>query len=102
MSTSATKPLRKAKSSAGAPPHRVYGGVEREDRVRVRRQRFLEAGVQVFGTRGYRAATVRAICEEAKLTDRYYYESFSSLEDYLLAVYLMLVADLESAVVDAV
>jgi len=27
----------------------------------------------VFGTVGFRKATVRAICQEAKLNDRYFY-----------------------------
>jgi AcrR family transcriptional regulator len=80
----------------------VYGGVEHEERVRARRERLLQAGIQIFGTLGYRGATVRAICEETKLTDRYYYEAFSSPEEYLLAVYTMLVAEIEADVVSAV
>lgn len=102
MSTSATKRVRKTKTSETASPQRIYGGIEHEERVRARRERFLEAGVQVFGTLGYRAATVRTICAEAQLTDRYYYESFPTLEDYLLAVYNRLVGALEADVVSAV
>jgi AcrR family transcriptional regulator len=102
MSTSTTKPLRKTRARNQGPSQRVYGGVEHEERVRARRERLLAAGVQIFGTLGYRGATVRAICEETKLTDRYYYEAFSGPEEYLLAVYKMLIAEIETDVVSAV
>jgi len=41
----------------------------------------------VFGTTGYRTATVRQLCRQAELTDRYFYESFHNTEDLLVAVY---------------
>ena len=41
----------------------------------------------VFGRDGFRAATVRGLCREAGLTDRYFYESFDNLEALLMAVY---------------
>ena len=47
----------------------------------------MDAGLQVFGTLGYRQATVRMLCKQAELTDRYFYESFDTLEDLLVAVY---------------
>jgi len=73
---------------------RVYGGVDREQRVAERRQRFIDAGIQVFGTAGYHGATVRSLCAAAGLTDRYFYESFASNDDLLCAVYEHLLADL--------
>lgn len=65
---------------------RVYGGVDPETRKAERRLRFIAAGIQIIGRAGYRAATVRALCAEAGLTDRYYYESFANTEELLLAV----------------
>jgi AcrR family transcriptional regulator len=47
----------------------------------------MDAGLQIFGTTGYRTATVRMLCKQAQLTDRYFYESFNSTEDLLVAVY---------------
>ena len=52
-----------------------------------RRARFIEAGVELFGTQGFRGATVRGVCAAAGLTDRYFYESFPTLEALLAAVY---------------
>lgn len=69
------------------PAGRAYGGLSPEDRVAARRQRLLQAGAVLFGTQGLRATTVRGVCSEAGLTDRYFYESFASLEALLAAVY---------------
>jgi AcrR family transcriptional regulator len=73
---------------------RVYGGVSRDQRVAERKERFIEAGIQVFGTAGYHAATVRSLCAAAGLTDRYFYESFSDTESLLCAVYEHLMSEL--------
>lgn len=66
---------------------RRYRGVAIEARRAERRQRLMEAGLQVFGEQGYHAATVRLICTRAGLTERYFYESFANSEDLLCAVY---------------
>ncbi|PTU32839.1 TetR/AcrR family transcriptional regulator [Stenotrophobium rhamnosiphilum] len=66
---------------------RVYGGVEQETRAAERREIFINAGFEVFGTVGYRAGTVRVLCKAAGLTDRYFYESFKNSEELLCAVY---------------
>jgi AcrR family transcriptional regulator len=70
-----------------SPAGRAYAGESLAERVARRRQCFLDAGLQVFGTTGYRTATVRQLCREAELTDRYFYESFEHTEDLLVAVY---------------
>lgn len=80
---------------------RVYGGENLEERRTRRRQQFLEAGLQVFGTLGYRAATVRTLCKQAELTDRYFYESFETTEDLLMGVYRQQCEALEQRVVMA-
>ena len=77
---------------------RVYGGENQEERRARRRQQFLDAGLQVFGTLGYRAATVRSLCKQAGLTDRYFYESFDTTEDLLVGVYRQQCEALERAV----
>ena len=43
--------------------------------------------MQVYGARGYQNATVKAVCEAAGLTERYFYESFANSEALLLASY---------------
>ena len=69
------------------PSGRVYAGVGPGERMAARRERFVEAGIELFGTQGFRATTVRGVCVEAGLTDRYFYESFDSLQALLVAVY---------------
>ncbi len=66
---------------------RAYGGRALEERVAARRARFIDAGIELFGTEGFRGATVRGICAAAGLTDRYFYESFASLETLLVEVF---------------
>lgn len=76
------------KSSRSLPStNRNYGGETPELRAARRRSQFIEAGKVLFGTVGYRKTTVRALCKQAELTDRYFYESFATTEDLLVAVY---------------
>src|ERR1700751_1880771 len=64
---------------------RHYGGHSTEERRRARRERLIEAATRVYGEVGYRNATVKAVCEAAGLTERYFYESFANSEALLLA-----------------
>ncbi|MAG43902.1 MAG: TetR family transcriptional regulator [Oceanospirillaceae bacterium] len=66
---------------------RSYRGLTPEQRTAQRRERFVEAGLNLFGNEGFHATTVRKLCKEAGLTDRYFYESFSSMEECLIEVY---------------
>jgi AcrR family transcriptional regulator len=52
-----------------------------------RRELLIEAAVRVYGEVGYRNATVKAVCEAAGLTERYFYESFANSEALLIAAY---------------
>ncbi len=76
-----------ADPSSSSEGGRVYGGESLASRTQRRREQFLDAGLETFGTTGYRQATVRQLCKQAELTDRYFYESFDTLEDLLIAVY---------------
>ncbi len=66
---------------------RPYRGVSANERVAERRQQFVDAGLVCFGDHGYHAVTVKQLCQQAKLTERYFYESFSGREDLFAAVY---------------
>lgn len=85
-----------------APASRTYRGMTAAARRLQRRQRLLDAGLEVFGTQGYAATSVRAVCAEAELNSRYFYESFSSREDLLYHVYFGIVADIGIRVSEAV
>lgn len=77
---------------------RPYGGVAPEARAADRRDALVSAATRVFGTVGFRKATVRAICQEAKLNDRYFYAAFDSLEALLRATYQQHADDLRALV----
>ncbi|ORW01377.1 TetR/AcrR family transcriptional regulator [Mycobacterium kyorinense] len=64
-----------------------WSGVPLEDRQALRRDQLLAAGVQLLGGEGGPAVTVRAVCREAGLTERYFYESFSDRDEFVRAVY---------------
>ena len=53
----------------------------------MRRDELVGAGVQLLGGEGGPAITVRAVCREAGLTERYFYESFADRDDFVRAVY---------------
>lgn len=73
--------------STSGPLGRRYGGVDSEERQRQRHTRLIEAGLAVFGEKGYHQSTVRDVCKQAQLTSRYFYESFDSMESLFRAVY---------------
>jgi len=81
---------------------RTYAGLNLQQRKSLRRQQFLAAALNVFGTTGFRSATVRSICKEAKLTDRYFYESFGSLENLLMAIYEQCMKNLRRKILHAI
>lgn len=66
---------------------RSYRGVQGPERRAARRRRFLEAGLQLFGSTGYASTSVKALCTEGGLSERYFYESFADREALLVAVY---------------
>ncbi|MCS0589160.1 TetR/AcrR family transcriptional regulator [Massilia norwichensis] len=68
-------------------PARTYRGVSQDERRAQRRSQLIGAAIQVYGERGYRQATVKAVCEAAGLTERYFYESFANSEDLLIQSY---------------
>lgn len=80
---------------------RIYAGESAAERQARQRQQFMEAGLELFGTVGYRATSVRALCRQAGLTDRYFYKNFSDTEDLLAAVYSASLDALEGQVVRA-
>lgn len=66
---------------------RRYRGMDAEARAAERRRRLLDAGLELFGTRGYAATPIEAVCAAAGVTSRHLYEAFRSREGLLLAVY---------------
>lgn len=68
-----------------APAERTYRGLNVEQRVQERRARLVGAAIRLYGTAGYHATSVKSVCLEAGLTERYFYESFANSEALLCA-----------------
>jgi len=79
-----------------------WAGVSTEDRRSERRELLLDATFELLGTTGWAGTTVRAVCQQARLNPRYFYESFLDLDALVVAVYDRLVADLRAEVKTAV
>jgi AcrR family transcriptional regulator len=76
---------------------RLYGGETAIERAARQRRQFMDAGLELFGTIGYRAT-----CRQAGLIDRYFYRNFRDTEDLLAAIYNRSLDDMEALVVKAV
>jgi len=70
-----------------SPTPRRYAGLSGEQRAALRRESLLAAGLDVFAAAGRQGATMTAICAHAKLTERYFYESFTSRDELLQQVF---------------
>jgi AcrR family transcriptional regulator len=68
-------------------PVRRYGGIPMAERQAERRDRLIRAAVAVSGRQGLEAASVAAICAEAGLTARYFYEAFANREALFLEAF---------------
>jgi AcrR family transcriptional regulator len=80
---------------------RTYRGKNALERTDDRRRRLLDAGLEVFGTVGYPASTIPAICAEAGVSSSHFYESFESREALLRGVYDAIVAEVTAGEIDA-
>jgi AcrR family transcriptional regulator len=79
-----------------------WAGTTLADRRAVRRAQLFDAGLELLGGGEPAAVSVRAVCRRAKLTERYFYESFADREELVLAVYELVGAQAQRVLVDAV
>lgn len=73
--------------SAPEQASRRYGGKTSEERRAERREKLLDAALEMFGTVGYAGTTIEMLCAATRLNPRYFYEEFQAREALLLAVY---------------
>ncbi|ALR13368.1 TetR family transcriptional regulator [Mycobacteroides saopaulense] len=66
---------------------RVYGGVQALDRQAERRNRLLEAGLDLLTAGPAPNLTVRGVCKHAGVVARYFYENFTDLDELTAQVY---------------
>ncbi|MES2116464.1 MAG: TetR/AcrR family transcriptional regulator [Pseudomonadota bacterium] len=87
MSNSMSNNKGTTAAAEAARGERVYRGASNEQRVSERRQRLLAAAIHCFGTHGYHHTTLKMLCAEAGLTERYFYESFGNFDELLCSAY---------------
>jgi AcrR family transcriptional regulator len=64
---------------------RAYRGVPAEQRRTQRRDALIETALDCLHDDGIAGVSVRSVCARARLTPRYFYESFDGLDQLLLA-----------------
>lgn len=70
----------------GAKARRHYGGRTAEERAGQRRERLLQAALELFGTQGYSATSIEQLCSAASISTRSFYEEMSGREQLLVAL----------------
>ncbi|WP_067688797.1 TetR/AcrR family transcriptional regulator [Nocardia jejuensis] len=58
----------------------TYRGTTTDERREQRRRRLLDAALDIVGTQGLSALTVRGVCERARVGPRFFYEAFTDLD----------------------
>lgn len=81
---------------------RSYGGKTADERAADRRERLVEAAITLLATRGEARTTMTAVCAEAGLTERYFYESFGSRDEVLIAALDSVSEEIARTTLDAV
>jgi AcrR family transcriptional regulator len=81
---------------------RAYGGLSAQERQAQRRAALLAAALDVIGTEGHARLTVAGLCARAGLNERYFYESFRTLDEVLVAVFDEVIAELAGEIVTAI
>src|ERR1700761_6805201 len=66
---------------------RIYGGRSAPQRRAERRERLLDAALELYGTNGFRRTTIPMLCTASGVTARHFYEEFESREALLRALY---------------
>ncbi|MHA7178289.1 TetR/AcrR family transcriptional regulator [Arthrobacter sp. Sr24] len=87
--------------TSGTTSGRLYSGLLSSERAQERYVKFIDAGIEVFGTMGYSGAKIKTLCQRAGLSERYFYESFDSREHLLTCVYETVSANLMQQVTAA-
>ena len=77
----------RAKGPGATSKGRVYAGLSAPARRAERRERLLEAGLELFGTSGFRKTTIPMLCSASGVTARHFYEEFDSREALLRTLY---------------
>ncbi|MBW8706481.1 HTH-type transcriptional regulator RutR [Streptomyces sp. MBT84] len=65
---------------------RTYGGLTAEERRSARRRRIMDSALELFATQGYPHTSIRSVLRHSGVQERYFTESFPSLDALMAAV----------------
>lgn len=94
--------LEQQQNKPSKSKERQFKGLSLTERKQARREKLIEAGIEAYGTHGFFAVTVKDICNEAKLTERYFYESFKKSDELFQTIFLKLIDQLQYNVMQAI
>jgi AcrR family transcriptional regulator len=94
--------LEEKQNKPSKSKERQFKGLSLTERKQARREKLIEAGIEAYGTHGFFAVTVKDICNEAKLTERYFYESFKKSDELFQTIFLKLIDQLQYNVMQAI
>ncbi|MEV2222360.1 TetR/AcrR family transcriptional regulator [Nocardia vinacea] len=77
--------MNDAVSDGSIPGMRRWRGTPPADRIAARREQLIEAAIELMATIGASDISMRGVCRQAGLTERYFYESFPNLDKLLTA-----------------
>lgn len=80
-----------------APAPGLWRGTSRAERDEARRDRLLDAALELYGTVGFRHTSVQALCQESGVSSRSFYELFSAQEPLLERLYIVLNEEITAA-----
>lgn len=92
------RPIVAAMTAAPTDTGRRYKGADPAARMAERRARLLDAGLALFGTRGYAATTLAMLSAESGVPHRYLTQVFPDKEALLRELYVIVVEDALAAV----
>ncbi|MFI9505737.1 TetR/AcrR family transcriptional regulator [Nocardia sp. NPDC052566] len=81
---------------------RAYGGISADQRRATRRDQLLEAAFEVMALEGPGGLTIRTVAKQAGLSTRFVYESFTDLDDLVVAAFELAFRQMSDAVASAV
>lgn len=97
-----TEKQANTKKKTNETKERQFKGLSLTERKEARREKLIEAGIAMYGTQGFFSVTVKDVCNEAKLTERYFYESFKKSEELFQTVFLRMISKMQSCLTQAV
>lgn len=80
---------------------RNWRGLAPADRIAARRAQLIEAATDMMATSGSSELSMRGVCRQAGLTERYFYESFANLDALMVTVLETVVIAARDRLLDA-